>query len=62
VPGYGLYLLVDDVGALYGAALQAGARSVLVPEKTERGTERARVLDPEGYEWSLGTHAPGSTW
>lgn len=59
--GQGLYLLVDDVGALYGAALQAGASSVLAPEKTEWGTERARVLDPEGYEWSLGTYEPGST-
>jgi hypothetical protein len=23
------------------------------------GTDRARVLDPEGYEWSFGTCEPG---
>jgi uncharacterized glyoxalase superfamily protein PhnB len=60
--GRGLYLLVDDVAALYGAALQAGGSSVFAPEKTEWGTERARVLDPEGYEWSFGTYEPGGSW
>ena len=60
--GRGLYLLVDDVGAAHGAALQAGGRSVFAPEKTEWGTERARVLDPEGYEWSFGTYEPGGSW
>jgi uncharacterized glyoxalase superfamily protein PhnB len=34
----------------------AGASS---RRKTEWGTERARVLDPEGYEWSFGTYEPG---
>jgi uncharacterized glyoxalase superfamily protein PhnB len=33
--GHGLYLLVDDVAALHGAALQAGGSSVFAPEKTE---------------------------
>ena len=32
------------------------------PEDTEWGTRRARLLDPEGQEWSFGTYAPGSTW
>jgi uncharacterized glyoxalase superfamily protein PhnB len=44
--GHGLYLLVDDVPALHGAALQAGGSSVFAREKIEWGTERARVLDP----------------
>ena len=44
--GHGLYLLVDDVAALHGAALQAGGSNVFAPETTEWGTERARVLEP----------------
>jgi uncharacterized glyoxalase superfamily protein PhnB len=48
--GSGLYLLVGDVGAIYGAAIEAGATAVFAPETTEWGTERARVLDPEGHE------------
>ena len=60
--GRGLYLLVDDVTTLHGAAPQAGGSSVFAPDKTEWGTERARVLDPEGYEWSFGTYEPGGSW
>ena len=60
--GLGLYLLVDDVATLHGAALRAGVSTVFAPEKTELGTERARVLDPEGYEWSFGTYGPGGSW
>ena len=57
--GRGLYLLVDDVDAAYGRALAAGGTNVFVPEDTEWGTRRARVLDPEGLEWSFGTYEPG---
>jgi uncharacterized glyoxalase superfamily protein PhnB len=60
--GHGLYLQVDDVPALHAAALEAGGRDVVAPERTEWGTERARVLDPEGYEWSFGTYVPGRSW
>jgi|EndMetStandDraft_7_1072992.scaffolds.fasta_scaffold136833_2 uncharacterized glyoxalase superfamily protein PhnB len=60
--GAGLYLLVDDVPAIHRAALDAGATEVLAPETTEWKTERARVLDPEGREWSFGTYEPGSSW
>lgn len=60
--GHGLYLLVDDVRAMHSAAVSAGGRSIFEPETTEWGTERARVLDPEGYEWSLGTYGPGQNW
>ena len=45
-----------------GRHLQAGGSSVFAPDKTEWGTERARVLDPEGYEWSFGTYEPGGSW
>lgn len=60
--GAGLYLLVDDVPAIHRAALDAGATEVLAPETTEWETERARVLDREGREWSFGTYEPGSSW
>jgi uncharacterized glyoxalase superfamily protein PhnB len=60
--GQGVYLLVEDVPAAHRAALRAGGSSVFAPEKTEWGTERARVLDPEGYEWSFGTYEPGGRW
>jgi uncharacterized glyoxalase superfamily protein PhnB len=60
--GTGLYLHVDDVGAIHAAAIDAGATSVFPPEATEWGTERARVLDPEGHEWSFGSYQPGGQW
>lgn len=60
----GVYCVVDDVDAHFEAARkagleEAGARIVFKPEDTEFGTRRWRVLDPEGYEWSFGTYAPG---
>ena len=60
--GHGLYLLVDDLRLIHTAALVAGGHEVFGPERTEWGTDRSRVLDPEGYEWSFGTYAPGTTW
>src|SRR5271157_5061883 len=58
--GAGLYLLVEDVEAIYQQAVTAGATPVFGPERTEWGSLRARVLDIEGYEWSFGTYAPGA--
>ncbi len=58
--GRGIYLTVEDVTSLHDAAVRAGGHSVFEPEATEWGTERARVLDPEGYEWSFGTYEPGA--
>ena len=60
--GSGLYILVDNVSEMYKKALDAGGTSVFEPEKTEWGSERARVLDPEGVEWSFGTYEPGAVW
>jgi uncharacterized glyoxalase superfamily protein PhnB len=60
--GTGLYLQVEDVGATYATAVAVGATSVFEPEQTEWGTERARVLDPEGREWSFGSYEPGAGW
>lgn len=59
--GHGTYVQTEDVPAMYRAAIEAGATSVFEPEPTEWGTERARVLDPEGYEWSFGNYEPGES-
>ena len=59
--GHGTYVQTEDVPAMYRAAIEAGATSVFEPEPTEWGTERARVLDPEGYEWSFGNYEPGGS-
>ena len=58
----GLYVLVEDVGAIFAAVVDAGATGVLAAETTEWGSERARILDPEGHEWSFGTREPGGRW
>lgn len=62
--GDGLYLWFDrgePVDDWFERAVAAGARAVIEPEDTEWGTRRARVLDPEGKEWSAGTYRPGTT-
>ena len=63
--GLGLHLVLDaaaDVDDRFARAVAAGGTAVFAPEDTEWGTRRARVLDPEGQEWSSGTYAPGLTW
>ena len=60
--GQGIYLAVPtpaDVDAVWSRALEAGATPVWKRESTEWGNYRCRVRDPEGYEWSFGTHKPG---
>jgi len=63
--GRGLYLWLptaNEVDAWFSRAVAAGAAEVFAPEDTEWGTRRARVLDPEGHEWSVGTYRPGASW
>lgn len=60
--GGGLYLVLDDAAAVddrYRRGIEAGGTPVFPPEDTEWGTRRARLLDPEGGEWSFGSYAPG---
>ena len=60
--GHGTYLAMADnaaVDAVWERAIAAGAVPVWKPENTEWGNYRCRVRDPEGYEWSFGTHRPG---
>ncbi|MGR8009899.1 VOC family protein [Streptomyces hypolithicus] len=60
--GHGLYIRVDAVGGFYDRAIAAGGTGVFPPESTAWGSRRARVLDPEGYEWSFGRYEPGHAW
>ena len=60
--GSGLYLVLEDAAAVddrYRRGIEAGGTPVFSPEDTGWGTRRARLLDPEGGEWSLGSYAPG---
>jgi uncharacterized glyoxalase superfamily protein PhnB len=47
------------VDAIHESAVAAGAESIWTPDTTEWGNYRCRVADPEGYEWTFGTHRPG---
>jgi len=63
--GGGVYLLVGEpaeVDAFAERAVAAGARVVVEPEDTAWGSRRARVLDPQGREWTVGTYEPGVAW
>ena len=60
--GHGAYITVGsdaEVDGVFATAVDAGARVVWKPEGTEWGQYRCRVHDPEGYEWTFGTHVPG---
>ena len=60
--GGGLYLVLDDAASVedwYRRGIEAGGTPVFVPEDTPWGTRRARLLDPEGGEWSFGSYVPG---
>ncbi len=58
----GLYLVVDEVPERFARLLALGGREVYPPEQTEWGTWRARLTDPSGHEWTIGTYQPGQTW
>ena len=61
--GFGAYLSVAgeaEVDAVHARALDAGATGIWEPGGTEWGNYRCRVLDPEGFEWTFGTHRPGA--
>ncbi len=60
--GWGLYVRLADEAAVHEVhrrAVEAGAVDVLAPGATPWGNFRCRVADPEGYEWTFGTHRPG---
>lgn len=57
-----IHLRVDDVEGVERAALAAGASSVFPTETSRWGTQRARFVDPDGHEWTVGAYDPGRSW
>ena len=51
-----IYLYMDDVDAIYAAALQAGATSIAEPADQPYGDRNAGVKDPFGNIWYIATH------
>jgi uncharacterized glyoxalase superfamily protein PhnB len=52
----GVYIVTDDVDALFARAVAAGATVVREPENTDYGSRECAVRDPEGNRWSFGTY------
>ncbi len=48
------YLWVEDVDAVYGKALEAGAKSESAPEDKPYGQRMAGVVDGAGLTWWIG--------
>ena len=51
-----LHLYVEDVDAVFEAALTAGATSVRPVEKQFYGDRTAQFEDPFGHRWNIATH------
>ena len=52
----GIYVVTEDVDALFARAVAAGAGVLRAPEDTEYGSRECAVRDPEGNRWSFGTY------
>lgn len=53
--GSSIHLHVDDVDALTNQAVSAGATLTMEPADQFHGERSAKVLDPFGHEWYLGS-------
>ena len=51
-----LSLYVEDVDAVYAAAIEAGATSVREPEDQFYGDRSAMITDAWGHSWGLASH------
>lgn len=51
-----LHIYVEDVDAVFAAAIAAGAESLREPEDQFYGDRSASLLDPWGHRWGLATH------
>lgn len=51
----GIHIYVDDCDMMYKAAINAGAKSLFEPQDMFWGDRYAKILDPFGHMWSLGT-------
>jgi uncharacterized glyoxalase superfamily protein PhnB len=54
----GVYLVTQEIDALYRRVQAAGAEIVMEIRDTEYGSRDFSVRDPEGHLWSFGTYAP----
>ena len=53
--GSAIHLHVDDVDAMTEQAVAAGAKLIMEPKDQFYGERAAKVLDPFGHEWLLGS-------
>jgi uncharacterized glyoxalase superfamily protein PhnB len=53
-----VYLVADDMDALFERASAAGATVVRELQDTDYGSREFTVEDPEGNMWSFGTYMP----
>lgn len=53
-----VYVVVDDVDAVYARAMAAGGRIVRELQDMPYGSREFGVKDPEGHSWSVGTYDP----
>src|ERR1700755_2753004 len=53
-----IYVIVEDVAAHHGRAVEAGAAIVQEPKDEEYGGSGYTARDPEGNLWSFGTYTP----
>jgi len=53
-----IYLVVDNVDALYERAKRAGAEIFYGMRDTEYGSRDFGCRDPEGHVWNFGTYSP----
>jgi len=58
--GAGVYVVCDDVDALFARAVHAGAGVLREPEDTGYGSRECALRDPEGNRWSFGTYRGGA--
>jgi uncharacterized glyoxalase superfamily protein PhnB len=56
-----IYVTVDDPDAHHAQAVAAGAEVVYPLTDQDYGSRDYAVRDPEGFVWSFGTYALGST-
>jgi len=54
----GVYVVVQEIDALYDRARAAGAEIVMEIRDTDYGSRDFAARDPEGHLWSFGTYAP----
>ena len=51
-----LYLFVEDVDAVFAAAVAAGATPVRPVRDAFFGDRTGQIIDPYGHRWSIATH------